>query len=86
MYLCFESLCLLLGVYYNSIPAEDRKNPIDTEKYPSSLGVTIELCAGIIDKDKPIEEIAKEEVLEECGYDVPLGNLKKVKSYRSVQV
>lgn len=46
----------------------------------------MELCAGIVDKDKPIEEIAKEEVLEECGYDVPLSNLKEVKSYRSVQV
>lgn len=44
--------------------------------------MTIELCAGIIDKDKPVEEIAREEVLEECGYDVPLANLKKVKVYR----
>uniref|UniRef100_A0A1B6KJQ1 Uridine diphosphate glucose pyrophosphatase NUDT14 n=1 Tax=Graphocephala atropunctata TaxID=36148 RepID=A0A1B6KJQ1_9HEMI len=70
------------GVYINSIPEEDRVNPIDTNKYPSSLGVTIELCAGIIDKDKPLEQIAREEVLEECGYDVPLDKIKKVKSYR----
>lgn len=71
-------------MWYNSIPFEDRSNPIDTEKYPASLGVTLELCAGIIDKDKSIEEIAREEVLEECGYDVPLKNLKQIKKYRLV--
>lgn len=70
------------AVWYNSIPFQDRSNPIDTEKYPASLGITLELCAGIIDKDKSIEEIAREEVLEECGYDVPLKNLKQIKKYR----
>lgn len=39
-------------------------------------GDTYELCAGIIDK-----EIAKEEALEECGYDIPLESIKKVTSY-----
>lgn len=33
-------------------------------------GYTYELCAGLMDKDKSIEQIAKEEVLEECGYSV----------------
>ncbi|XP_046687551.1 uridine diphosphate glucose pyrophosphatase NUDT14-like isoform X1 [Homalodisca vitripennis] len=70
------------GVYINSIPEEDRVSPIDTNKYPSSLGVTLELCAGIIDKDKPLEQIAREEILEECGYDVPLDKIKKIKNYR----
>ncbi|KAG8287125.1 Nudix hydrolase 14, chloroplastic [Homalodisca vitripennis] len=71
-----------MGVYINSIPEEDRVSPIDTNKYPSSLGVTLELCAGIIDKDKPLEQIAREEILEECGYDVPLDKIKKIKNYR----
>ncbi len=31
---------------------------------------TTELCAGIVDKSKSLEEIACEEVLEECGYNV----------------
>ncbi|MEA3352657.1 MAG: NUDIX hydrolase [Campylobacterota bacterium] len=31
---------------------------------------TYELCAGIVDKDKSLVEIAKEEIDEECGYEV----------------
>ena len=38
---------------------------------PASCGFTYELCAGIVDKHQPMVEIAKEEVLEECGYNVP---------------
>lgn len=71
------------AIYYNSIKPEDRKaSKIDTNKYPASLGVALEICAGIIDKNLPIEEIAKEEVLEECGYNVELSNLEKVIAYR----
>ncbi|MCF6330320.1 MAG: NUDIX domain-containing protein [Sulfurimonas sp.] len=40
-----------------------------------------ELCAGLVDKDKPIKQIAKEEVFEECGYDVALKNIQKVSSF-----
>ena len=44
-------------------------------------GFTYELCAGIVDKDKRLIEIAKEEVLEETGYDVPLEKLQKISSF-----
>ncbi|RUM63734.1 MAG: NUDIX hydrolase [Sulfurimonas sp.] len=44
-------------------------------------GYTYELCAGIIDKEISNKEIAREEVLEECGYDIPLGSITKVTSY-----
>ena len=44
-------------------------------------GYTIELCAGIVDKDMPLKQIAKEEILEECGYDVPLEKIERVTSY-----
>ncbi len=44
-------------------------------------GHTIELCAGIVDKDIPLVQIAKEEILEECGYDVPLEKIERVTSY-----
>lgn len=40
---------------------------------PSSLlaGYTYELCAGLVDKaGKDLEQIAREEVREECGYEV----------------
>ena len=44
-------------------------------------GYTHELCAGLIDKDKSLEEIAKEEILEECGFDVPIDSIKKVTEF-----
>ena len=42
---------------------------------------TYELCAGIVDKDIPLEQIVKEEIDEECGYDVPLDNIEKITSF-----
>ena len=50
---------------------------------PGSLGCTYELCAGIVDKNVSLEQIAKEEVLEETGYDVPLSNIEYVNAYFS---
>lgn len=61
-------------------------NNIDFKKYPQSLGITLELCAGIVDKSKPFIEIAKEEVLEECGYDVPLDKIEEIMTYRFVAI
>lgn len=58
-------------------------DPVDTTRFPVSLGVTLELCAGIVDKAKPFIEIAQEEVQEECGYDVPLENIEEIMTYRS---
>lgn len=77
-------------MYYGNIPQEV-KNPkvdehvsinsapleIDYSKYPASTGITLECCAGIIDKPhlNPAE-IVKQETLEECGYDVPIENFQ----------
>ncbi len=44
-------------------------------------GVTYELCAGIIDKNMSKAQIVKEEVYEECGYDLPLGSIQKITSF-----
>lgn len=53
---------------------------------PASTGVTYELCAGLVDKpDLSLEEIARQEVLEECGYDIPASKLKRITSYRSAR-
>ncbi|MBN3271624.1 NUD14 pyrophosphatase, partial [Polyodon spathula] len=50
----------------------------------AAAGVTYELCAGLVDKpDLSLEEIARQEILEECGYDVPVSKLRKITSYRS---
>ena len=40
--------------------------------------VTYELCAGIVDKNIPLKSVMKEEILEECGYNVPESHLSKV--------
>lgn len=72
----------LLAVYLSDAKVEDTGDTVDTKKYPSSLGMTIELCAGIVDKDQSLVETARDEVLEECGYDVPLSSFQKVTSYR----
>ncbi|KAM7019971.1 uridine diphosphate glucose pyrophosphatase NUDT14 isoform X1 [Ammospiza nelsoni] len=51
---------------------------------PAVVGVTYELCAGIVDKPGlSLEEIACEEVLEECGYRVSTADLRRITSYRS---
>jgi len=42
---------------------------------------TYELCAGLIDKEKTLEEIASDEVEEECGYRVEPSQLQKVTTF-----
>ena len=44
-------------------------------------GMMYELCAGIVDKNASNAQIAKEEILEECGYDVPLNKLEKISTF-----
>ncbi len=46
-------------------------------------GFTYELCAGLVDKDKSLEVIAKEEIEEECGYSVEVDALEKITSFRT---
>ncbi len=46
-------------------------------------GLTVELCAGIVDKNLSLEQIAKEEIEEECGYDVSLERLEKITSFHT---
>ena len=50
-------------------------------------GMMYELCAGIVDKNCSLEQIAKEEVLEECGYEIEINSLEKITSaYSSVGI
>lgn len=67
----------------NNVDESDKSPPPTATWGPSSSGCTYELCAGLVDKDLPLEHIAKEEVLEETGYDVPLESLERVNSYCS---
>lgn len=73
------------AVYHGLVSEEagaDGRN-IDMKKYPPSLAVTLELCAGIVDKPISLAEIAQEEIEEECGYKVPLERVEQIMSYRS---
>lgn len=42
---------------------------------------TYELCAGLVDKDVSLVQIAKEEIDEECGYEVKIEDIQKVTSF-----
>lgn len=44
-------------------------------------GMSVELCAGIVDKEMSLQQIAQEEVEEECGYRVPLEKVEKITSF-----
>ncbi|MEA1914735.1 MAG: NUDIX hydrolase [Campylobacterota bacterium] len=47
----------------------------------SNFLFTYELCAGIVDKQCSLVQIAKEEIDEECGYNVPLHKIEKITSF-----
>ncbi|XP_015589301.1 uridine diphosphate glucose pyrophosphatase-like [Cephus cinctus] len=69
------------ATYYSCLP--ERKDVVDLNQYPPSLGLSLELCDGIVDKDKPVVEIARDELREECGYEAPTSAFTKVLTYRS---
>jgi len=46
-------------------------------------GMTVELCAGIVDKDLTLAQIAQEEVEEECGYRVSVESIEKITSFHT---
>lgn len=63
-----------------SMTTEDASIPITA---PFSEGVTYEFCAGIVDKNVSLASLMKQEILEECGYDVPEETLQEIVSFRS---
>lgn len=60
-----------------------RENSHHTKNLKTEMGYTFELCAGITDKNKPLNVIMQEEILEECGYAIPLENLTKITEFYS---
>ncbi|XP_070502833.1 uridine diphosphate glucose pyrophosphatase NUDT14-like [Chironomus tepperi] len=72
------------AVYYGLVAEEyEKTGKVDLQKFPPKDAITMELCAGIIDKDLPTNEIAREELIEECGYDVPVDRIEEVMQFRS---
>ena len=64
--------------------SKDTKEPNSSLSYgPGSEGITYECCAGIVDKPISLEEIAKEEILEETGYDISSANLQLITNFWS---
>ena len=50
---------------------------------PTTDGTCYECCAGLVDKDLPLVQIAQEEVLEELGYEVETKNMSVVRHFLS---
>ncbi|KAF6268954.1 nudix hydrolase 14 [Rhinolophus ferrumequinum] len=51
---------------------------------PGSVGVTYELCAGLVDQPGfSLEEVACREAWEECGYRLAPSDLRRVATYKS---
>lgn len=46
-------------------------------------GMTVELCAGLVDKELSLAQVAKEEVEEECGYSVPLETIERITAFHT---
>jgi len=44
-------------------------------------GYTYELCAGIVDKNSSLKQISKEEIFEECGYEIELKEIEKITEF-----
>ncbi|KAI6214891.1 hypothetical protein M3Y94_00321600 [Aphelenchoides besseyi] len=52
---------------------------LHVENETCSIGYTVELCAGLCDKPNLTpSEVMREEILEECGYNVNLDQLEQV--------
>jgi len=49
----------------------------------NNKGMTIELCAGIVDKELSLVQIAQEEIEEECGYHVSSKKIEKITSFHT---
>lgn len=65
--------------YFDELYLESSK--LDSKTFgQDDIGYTYELCAGLVDKEgKSVEQIAKEEIEEECGYKV--NNLEYITSF-----
>lgn len=79
-YFC-ANVCLA-AVYASKAKAHTVGQTVDMTNFPGSLGMTFELCAGIVDKDLGLQETAKAEIFEETGYDVPLDKIKRMTKFR----
>uniref|UniRef100_A0A5F7ZKL4 Jagged canonical Notch ligand 2 n=1 Tax=Macaca mulatta TaxID=9544 RepID=A0A5F7ZKL4_MACMU len=66
-----------------SLAAVDQDRPRELQPaLPGSAGVTVELCAGLVDQPGlSLEEVACKEAWEECGYHLAPSDLRRVATY-----
>lgn len=76
---------LLVRQFRPAVYVALQKEAEKSGKPPPNLeaGFTYELCAGIVDKSASLEQIAAEEVLEECGFKVEAKDVKPLAVYHS---
>ncbi|KAM6201635.1 uridine diphosphate glucose pyrophosphatase NUDT14 [Rhynchocyon petersi] len=66
------------------LAATDQDMPQGLQPLPGVLGVTYELCAGLVDQPGlSLEEVACKEAWEECGYRLIPSDLQRITTYRS---
>ncbi|XP_074182875.1 uridine diphosphate glucose pyrophosphatase NUDT14 isoform X2 [Rhinolophus sinicus] len=70
-----------------SLAAMDQDRPqVLPGALPGSVGVTYELCAGLVDQPGlSLEEVACREAWEECGYRLAPSDLRRVATYKSLR-
>jgi UDP-sugar diphosphatase len=68
---------------FNQNDIQNSLNKIDWSKTNTADAFTYELCAGLCDKNISLEETVKEEILEECGYEVEAKNIYKISACRA---
>ncbi|XP_040598292.1 uridine diphosphate glucose pyrophosphatase NUDT14 isoform X3 [Mesocricetus auratus] len=72
-------------LFPGSLAAVERDQPQELKPaLPGSVGVMVELCAGIVDQPGlSLEEVACKEAWEECGYRLDPADLRQVATYMS---
>lgn len=50
---------------------------------PRTKGHVVECCAGLVDKELEMYQIAHEEIVEEMGYDIPYQNIRFIRELKS---
>lgn len=76
------------AVYMSSLTASATDmSEVDVTHLPTTsdkkVGYTMELCAGLADKEgKTPQQVMQEEISEETGYNVPLESIKFIGSFR----
>lgn len=70
-------------LFPGSLAAVDQDQPQKLQPaLPGSVGVMVELCAGIVDQPGlSLEEVACKEAWEECGYRLDPADLRQVATY-----